>query len=234
MTGRKSTPKVPVRDTARARGSRGNAREGVVFPVPPPRTTLPHDYAETLREIKQRIQRERLRVVLDRQERAGWGAKVIDRLSADLRDAHPEMQGLSPRNLKYMRAFAAAWPDREIVQRVVAQLPWRQNIALLERLDDEMSLYLSAVDGVLQNRRKAPGEPQRHSRIAGHAAFPPENVVIRADADLTQTALATRIHAKQKSISRYETGKSVPKVETLVKLAKVLRKPAAHFLDDLA
>jgi hypothetical protein len=36
-----------------------------------------------------------------------------------------------------MRAFAAAWPEREIVQRVVAQLPWRQNIALLERLDDE-------------------------------------------------------------------------------------------------
>lgn len=47
------------------------------------------------------------------------------------------MRGLSPRNLKYMRAFASAWPDREIVQRVVAQLPWRQNIALLERLDDE-------------------------------------------------------------------------------------------------
>jgi hypothetical protein len=36
-----------------------------------------------------------------------------------------------------MRAFAAAWPERAIVQRVVAQLPWRQNIALLERLDDE-------------------------------------------------------------------------------------------------
>ena len=47
------------------------------------------------------------------------------------------MKGLSPRNLKYMRAFAAVWPEREIVQRVVAQLPWRQNIALLERFDDE-------------------------------------------------------------------------------------------------
>jgi predicted nuclease of restriction endonuclease-like (RecB) superfamily len=77
------------------------------------------------------------RLILDRQERAGWGAKVIDRLSFDLRESNPEMQGLSPRNLKYMRAFAAAWPDRAIVQRVVAQLPWRQNIALLERLADE-------------------------------------------------------------------------------------------------
>ncbi len=64
MTGRKSAPKAPVRETARARGSRGKAREGVVFPVPPSPATLPHDYAETLLEIKQRIQRERLRVVL--------------------------------------------------------------------------------------------------------------------------------------------------------------------------
>jgi predicted nuclease of restriction endonuclease-like (RecB) superfamily len=62
--------------------------------------------------------------------------KVIDRLSVDLREAFLDMKGFSPRNLKYMRAFAIAWPEREIVQRLVAQLPWRQNIALLEQLDD--------------------------------------------------------------------------------------------------
>jgi hypothetical protein len=75
------------------------------------------------------------RMILERQHRAGWGAKVIDRLAADLREAYPDMKGFSPRNLKYMRAFAAAWPDAEIVQRIVARLPWRQNIALLERVD---------------------------------------------------------------------------------------------------
>ena len=50
----------------------------------------------------------------------------------------PPRVGLPPdyaETLKYMRTFAAVWPEREIVQRVVAQLPWRQNIALLERLD---------------------------------------------------------------------------------------------------
>jgi predicted nuclease of restriction endonuclease-like (RecB) superfamily len=143
--------------TVLPRSSRGKTRDGASFPVPPTRAGLPRDYAETLGAIKQRIQQERLRVVLaansamvllywdigkmilDRQEREGWGAKVIDRLSADLRDANPEMQGLSPRNLKYMRAFATAWPDRAIVQRVIAQLPWRQNIGLLERVDDEMT-----------------------------------------------------------------------------------------------
>ena len=41
----------------------------------------------------------------------GWGTKVIDRLAGDLRRAYPDMTGLSPRNLKYMRAFAEAWPE---------------------------------------------------------------------------------------------------------------------------
>ena len=56
----------------------------------------------------------------------------------------------------------------------------------------------------------------------------------RVEADLTQTDLAHKIHAKQKSISRYENGVSVPTIKTLVKIANVLRKPPAHFLDDLA
>jgi hypothetical protein len=42
------------------------------------------------------------------------------------------MTGLSARNLKYMRAFAAAWSDAEFVQRVVAQLPWGHNVSLLD------------------------------------------------------------------------------------------------------
>jgi predicted nuclease of restriction endonuclease-like (RecB) superfamily len=74
-------------------------------------------------------------MILARQEHEGWGAKVIDRLSADLQQAYPDMRGLSPRNLKYMRAFAAAWPDRAIVQEALAQIPWSHQIALLAKLD---------------------------------------------------------------------------------------------------
>jgi predicted nuclease of restriction endonuclease-like (RecB) superfamily len=48
------------------------------------------------------------RDILARQAQQGWGAKVIERLSHDLRIAFPEMKGFSPRNLKYMRAFAEA------------------------------------------------------------------------------------------------------------------------------
>ncbi|HEY5879643.1 MAG TPA: DUF1016 N-terminal domain-containing protein, partial [Nakamurella sp.] len=75
------------------------------------------------------------RDILDRQEQEGYGTKVIDRLSADLRERFPDAKGYSPRNLKYMRKFAEAWPDLEVVQRSVAQLPWRHQIALLEKLD---------------------------------------------------------------------------------------------------
>ena len=133
--------------------SLGRQREGAIIPAPGALTTLPEDYGTLLQEIKERIGQERLRTVLAanagmirlywdigkailaRQEAQGWGAQVIDHLAADLRKAFPAMKGFSPRNLKYMRAFAAAWPDQVIVQRVVAQLPWRQNIALMERLD---------------------------------------------------------------------------------------------------
>jgi predicted nuclease of restriction endonuclease-like (RecB) superfamily len=61
---------------------------------------------------------------------------VIDRLSTDLRAAFPDMRGFSPRNLKYMRAFAAAWPDRAIVQQLAAQIPWFHNCVLLDRIPD--------------------------------------------------------------------------------------------------
>jgi predicted nuclease of restriction endonuclease-like (RecB) superfamily len=76
------------------------------------------------------------RDILDRQQHEGWGAKVIDRLADDLRRMFPEMTGLSARNLKYMRAFAAAWADAEFVQRVVAQLPWGHNVSLLDTVKE--------------------------------------------------------------------------------------------------
>ena len=133
--------------------SKGRSRKEALFTAAPSKAELPADYGTLLADLKQRIANERLRVVLSanaamvllywdigqvilkRQAKEGWGAKVIDRLSSDLREDFPDMKGLSPRNLKYMRAFAEAWPDRAIVQRVVAQLPWRQNIILLERLN---------------------------------------------------------------------------------------------------
>jgi len=72
--------------------------------------------------------------ILTRQRQQGWGAKVIDRLARDLQKEFPDMKGFSPRNLKYMRAFAEAYPNEPIVQEVLAQITWYHNIALIEKL----------------------------------------------------------------------------------------------------
>jgi predicted nuclease of restriction endonuclease-like (RecB) superfamily len=74
------------------------------------------------------------RDILTRQRQQGWGAKVIDRLARDLQKEFPDMKGFSPRNLKYMRAFAEAYPNEPIVQEVLAQITWYHNIALIEKL----------------------------------------------------------------------------------------------------
>jgi len=136
------------------RKSLGRRRAGASIPAPPGRGALPADYAVLLGEIKERIRTERVRVVLAanhamvllywdigkailaRQEREGWGAGTIDRLSHDLREAFRDMRGFSPRNLKYMRAFAAAWPEREFVQQAAAQIPWFHNCVLLDKVSD--------------------------------------------------------------------------------------------------
>jgi len=67
------------------------------------------------------------RHILDSQKSEGWGAKIVDKPSEDLKRAFPEMLGFSPRNLKYMRRFAETRSDEQIVQRSVARLSWRHN-----------------------------------------------------------------------------------------------------------
>ena len=122
--------------------------------------TLPTDYGDWLTSLKQRIQGARQRAllaandeqirlyydigreILDRQKRQGWGAKVIERLAADLRAAFPDMRGFSVRNMLYMRLFAEQCPSLQFVQQTAAligqqtaaQLPWFHIVILLTKL----------------------------------------------------------------------------------------------------
>ncbi|MCY6494326.1 PDDEXK nuclease domain-containing protein [Leptolyngbya sp. GGD] len=113
---------------------------------------VPEGYPQLLNDLKERIRTAQVRaavavnrelvllywqigrMILDRQAQAGWGAKVIDQLSKDLRREFPEIKGFSSRNLKYMRTFAETYPDSSIVQEVLAQITWYHNLALLEKL----------------------------------------------------------------------------------------------------
>jgi predicted nuclease of restriction endonuclease-like (RecB) superfamily len=127
---------------------------GVVIPSAESIILMPADYAAFIDDLKSRIRQERLKTILaannalilmywdigaailKKQKNEGWGAKVIDRMAHDLKEEFPDMKGFSPRNLKYMRKFAESWSNFEIVQRTVAQIPWRSNIALIDKIKD--------------------------------------------------------------------------------------------------
>jgi len=95
---------------------------------------LPAGYLKILGALKEKIQQARLRAALSvnaqllnlyweigntikqQEQREGWGAKTVERLSGDLRTEFPDMKGLSPRNLRYMRDFAVAYPHFPYLQ----------------------------------------------------------------------------------------------------------------------
>ena len=133
----------------------GKRKEGVVIPVAPNMQEMDVSYVEFIKNIKQEISNQRMSItlvanssmiclywrigkaILEKQEAEGWGAKVIDRMSKDIGDEFPDMKGFSARNIKYMRKFALSWDDYEFVQQVVAQIPWRTNIKLLDKINDK-------------------------------------------------------------------------------------------------
>ncbi len=139
-----------------ARLSRGRTRPDAIFPVAPATASLPQSYAATLQEIKTHLRSARIRavlaanpivieaywhtgnIILARQQEAAWGAKVIDRLAADLQEAFPGMGGLSVRNLLAMKIFAREFPAGPIpiAQQAVAQLPWGHVLQIMQRLKD--------------------------------------------------------------------------------------------------
>jgi predicted nuclease of restriction endonuclease-like (RecB) superfamily len=123
---------------------------------------LPADYTEWLLSLKQRIAGARQRAalsanheqiqlyhyigreIMDRQNQHGWGAKVIERIALDLREAFPDMKGFSVRNLHYMRLFAEKCPNllflqqsaAAIGQQSAALLPWFHIVTLITKLAD--------------------------------------------------------------------------------------------------
>lgn len=93
------------------------------------------------------------------QKDLGWGSKIIDKLSRDINTEYPDSTGYSVRNLKYMRAFAEAYPDfpnvqvplaqsgsqNEFVQVSLAQITWYHHISLLSKIKDtaERAFYIA-------------------------------------------------------------------------------------------
>ena len=170
----------------------------------------PPGYVDWLSELKTRIhtaqQRAALAVnrelvllywqigrdILARQEEQGWGAKVIERLARDLRNAFPQMKGFSPRNLKYMRAFAEAWPDSGFVQEVLAQLPWYHQLALLDKLPGPETRRWYAAKAIEHNWSRNTLVMQIEGRLlerSGKAVSNFENFLPKPQSDLARESL---------------------------------------------
>lgn len=87
--------------------------------------------------------------ILKSQAEHGWGGKVIDWLSKDLKASFPEIKGFSSRNLKYMRKFSEQYPEIEFVQQVAAQLPWFYIVVILEKVTskkDQVFYFEQTID----------------------------------------------------------------------------------------
>ena len=122
----------------------------------------PSGYAKLLEDLKTKIRSAQIRAglaanrelvllyweigrqILQRQRNEGWGSKIIDHLAHDLSREFPEMKGFSPRNLKYMRAFAEAYPDKQFVQQLAAQIPWFHSCVIMDkvRIPSEREWYI--------------------------------------------------------------------------------------------
>jgi len=103
------------------------------------------------------------REIVERQKRLGWGASVIERLSFDLQRSFPGIGGFSTRNIWRMRAFYLAYAELtqklpqavaelagEKLPHVVAEIPWGQNILILEKIKDSKKRFWYA-QKTLQN-----------------------------------------------------------------------------------
>jgi predicted nuclease of restriction endonuclease-like (RecB) superfamily len=154
---------------ARKRNTPRDKQSDLPAPVDRPQSPLPQGYDTFLRDLKERVRNSQIKAALvvsrelielywhigqqivERQEREGWGAGVIDRLAHDLQTAFPGVQGFSPSNIWRMRAFYLAYTQQVLIlaqavreldghhlPEVFGGIPWGHNVLLVEKLKDPL------------------------------------------------------------------------------------------------
>jgi predicted nuclease of restriction endonuclease-like (RecB) superfamily len=116
----------------------------------------PDNYQSFFKDIKERIlsaQYEALRAVnkelislywdigkmiVERQEKEGWGKSVVERLARDLQKEFPGIKGFSERNLWNMRTFYLTYKDSKKLQPLVAEISWTKNVLIMSKCKDDL------------------------------------------------------------------------------------------------
>ncbi|HNX97229.1 MAG TPA: PDDEXK nuclease domain-containing protein, partial [Candidatus Aminicenantes bacterium] len=114
------------------------------------------DYVHLLAEVKERVRSAQYaalkavntelvwlywdigRMIAERQEQAGWGKSVVERLSADLRQEFPGISGFSVQNLWYMRQFFLEYKGHEKLQPLVGEIAWAHNLVIMSKCKDPL------------------------------------------------------------------------------------------------
>ena len=79
-----------------------------------------------------------------------YGNKFIDQIAQELKLEYPNSIGYSVRNLKYMKKIYIEYKDDELMQQLVAQVPWGHNVVLLDKVkgNENRKIYLQ---GIIKN-----------------------------------------------------------------------------------
>jgi predicted nuclease of restriction endonuclease-like (RecB) superfamily len=118
------------------------------------------EYENTLADLKKQIRESQLKAAIDinkelvglywrivktiveKQEKSGWGTKIIDKFAKDIQNAFPGIEGFSRTNIFRMRAFYAAYRNSPPAggqftnspPDMLLNIPWRHNSVLVEKL----------------------------------------------------------------------------------------------------
>ena len=123
---------------------------------------LKSDYLPFLEEIKGKIKSARIQAyrkankelillyweigerIVEKQEQLGWGKGIVEKLSNDLKKEFPTQTGYSAQNLWYMRQFYLTYKDFPILQQLVGEIPWGQNLVIMSRVKNnkEKEFYI--------------------------------------------------------------------------------------------
>lgn len=145
------------------------------------------------------------RSIVERQKLQGWGKSVVERLARDIQAAFPEISGFSRNNIWRMRAFYLAYTEEvtNLARPVqdssasnapipVKQLPWGQNIELLQRLRDPVRRFWYAQEALEHGWSRAVLVQQIKSRLyerQGNAVTNFEAALPPPQSDLAKQAI---------------------------------------------